>query len=104
MEKLSILVVEDDPLARKVMDAHLSGHSVEYASSKESALQKIHSASPDLCFIDLKLEKDDDYLGLELLPITKAKGIYSVVMSGHDSEAVVERAYGSGCDDFYAKG
>ncbi len=43
MEKLSILVVEDDALARKVM-------------------------------------------------------------SGHDAEAVVERAYALGCDDFYSKG
>jgi DNA-binding NtrC family response regulator len=104
MEKLSILVVEDDPLARKVMERHLSAHSVEFAHDKAAALRKLQSLKPDICFIDLDLGKDQSCSGLELIPVAAARGIYSVVMSGHDEESMVERAYALGCDDFYAKG
>jgi len=104
MAKLSILVVEDDPLARKVMQAQLAGHSVEFAIDKPSALAALASRSHDLCFIDLKLGKNDDCSGLQIIPVAASKGIYSVVMSGHDSEPYVEKAYTLGCNDFYAKG
>src|SRR6185369_3801158 len=104
MEKLSVLVVEDDALARKVMQAQLAAHDVEFAEDKPSALRKLESGKHDVCFIDLNLGKDDAQSGLDLIPVAAAKGVYSVVMSGHDSEPVVERAYQLGCDDFYAKG
>src|SRR5882724_7182552 len=99
MEKLSILVVDDDPLARKVMGMHLAAHDVEFAADKASALKKLQAGTPDLCFIDLDLGGDGDVSGLELIPVTAAKGVYSVVMSGHDGEPIVERAYALGCDD-----
>lgn len=104
MEKLSILVVEDDPLARKVMQVQLAAHDVAFAQDKHAALLQLESSRPDLCFIDLKLGEDDSHSGLELIPVAAAKGVYSIVMSGHDSEPMVERAYKLGCDDFYAKG
>jgi two-component system NtrC family response regulator len=104
MDKLTILVVEDDALSRKVMTAHLAGHTVEFAHDKAAALRKLQTLKPDICFIDLNLGDGDDCSGLELIPVTAARGIYSVVMSGQDSEPVVERAYALGCDDFYAKG
>ncbi len=104
MAKLSILVVEDDPLARKVMQSHLGGHSVEFAPDKRSALEALAARNHDLCFIDLNLGKNDDCSGLELIPVAASKGIYSVVMSGHDSETYIDKAYQLGCDDFYAKG
>ena len=104
MAKLSILVVEDDPLARKVMETQLKGHSVEFAIDKRTALEALAMGAHDLCFIDLKLGKHDDCSGLQLIPVAASKGIYSVVMSGHDSETYVEKAYSLGCNDFYAKG
>ncbi len=104
MPKLSILVVEDDPLARKIMESHLGGHSVEFAPDKRTALEALAARSHDLCFIDLKLGKNDDCSGLELIPVAASKGSYSVVMSGHDSEPYIDKAYELGCNDFYAKG
>jgi|CXWL01.1.fsa_nt_gi DNA-binding NtrC family response regulator len=104
MAKLSILVVEDDPLARKVMEAQLIGHAVEFAIDKRTALEALAAHTHDLCFIDLKLGKHDDCSGLQVIPVAASKGIYSVVMSGHDSESYVEKAYELGCNDFYAKG
>lgn len=104
MAKLSILVIEDDPLARKVMAAQIGEHAVEFAPDAASARQKLEAGNPDLCFIDLELGDGEDCAGLDLIPLAVAKGIYTVVMSGHDSEKFVERAYARGCDDFYSKG
>lgn len=104
MPRLSILVVEDDPLARKVMADHLCDHTVEFASDKDSAREKLRSNRPDLCFVDLKLGSEEGCSGLEIIPLAAARNIYTVVMSGHDADHYVEKAYGLGCNDFYAKG
>jgi len=104
MEKLSILVVEDDPLARKVMAVQLKDHAVDFASDAASGRKLLESGHHALCFLDLQLGDKDEASGMELIPLACAKGVYSVVMSGHDAEAMVERAYELGCDDFYSKG
>jgi two-component system NtrC family response regulator len=105
MRKLKILVVEDDPLARKLVEEQLREHEVDFAADLPAGRKKIGARRHDICFIDLKLNnKADDKSGLELVPLAAKAGAYCVVMSGHDSEAVVERAYELGCDDFYAKG
>ncbi|MBI4668193.1 MAG: sigma-54-dependent Fis family transcriptional regulator [Elusimicrobia bacterium] len=103
--KLSILVIEDDLLERKHIASHLKDHKVKFASDFDAAASKIKERNFDLCFIDLQLnENDDDYSGLKLIPLAISKGIYSVVMSGHDGGPTVARAHELGCHDFYAKG
>src|SRR5262245_45657157 len=102
--KLAILVVEDDALARKVMASRLTGHAVEFAADAASAKAKLSAAIPDLCFIDLDLGDGQDCSGLTVIPEAVAKGAYAVVMSAHDSDVVVDRAYALGCHDFYGKG
>lgn len=104
MRKLSVLVVEDDALSRKVLAHQLQDHQLDFAHDFPGALEKIKEGKHDLCFIDLKLGEKDDASGLKLIPLAAAKGMYSVVMSGHDSEPIVEQAYSLGCNDFYAKG
>ncbi|MDE2293443.1 MAG: sigma-54-dependent Fis family transcriptional regulator [Elusimicrobia bacterium] len=104
MPNLSILVVEDDPLARELMADELAGHRVDLAPDFETGRRKLEGGRHDLCFIDLKLGKGDTGSGLKLIPLAAAKGSYPVVMSSHDSERVVEEAYALGCRDFYAKG
>lgn len=104
MEKLSVLVVEDNPLARKVMAVQLKDHAVDFAENAAEARKLLESGRHELCFLDLELGDGAEAAGLELIPLAVARGAYSVVMSGHDGEAVVERAYALGCDDFYSKG
>lgn len=104
-EKLSILAVEDDLLEQKVIAAQLREHQIDFAVDVPAARRKLETGRYDFCFIDLQLGKDDDgYSGLSLIPIAISRKIYSVVMSGHDSEECVEKAYALGCNDFYAKG
>lgn len=104
MEKLKILVVEDDPLARKVLASHLDPHLATFAEDAQTGRRLLEDGRPDICFIDLQLGRGDTCSGLELIPIAARKGVYSVVMTGHDAEPLVDRAYALGCNDFYAKG
>lgn len=104
MAKLNILVVEDDALARKVMAAELKSHAVEFAETAAAARKKLAGGRYDVVFLDLELGPKDACSGLTLIAPAVARGAYAVVMSGHDSEDVVEKAYEQGCHDFYAKG
>ena len=104
MEKLNILVLEDDKLAQKVMSAHLAGHNVDLAGDLKTALKKIESVKYDIGFFDLMLGPDDDYSGLKAIAAAAARNIYCVVVSSSDSDETIDRAYGLGANDFYAKG
>lgn len=104
MSKLKILVVEDDPLARTVMAERLVDHAVEFAVNVEEARGRLETRPPDICFIDLDLGDGKECSGLELIPVAVSKGAYAAVMSGHDSDRFVDRAYELGCRDFCAKG
>ncbi|MBI4667640.1 MAG: sigma-54-dependent Fis family transcriptional regulator [Elusimicrobia bacterium] len=102
---ISVLVIEDDPIACKHMAVHLKDHKITFAHDFPTAKQKIKQGAYNICFIDLQLgENDDGCSGLKLIPLAVSKKIYSVVMSGHDAGPIVERAHELGCDDFYAKG
>jgi two-component system nitrogen regulation response regulator GlnG len=102
--KLKILVVEDDPLAQKILGERLTKHAVEFAGSLSEARERLEARPPDVCFIDLDLGDGRECSGLELIPAAVAKGAYAAVMSGHDSDRFVDRAYELGCRDFCAKG
>jgi len=104
MEKLDILVLEDDKLAQKVMSAHLAGQNIDLAGDLKTALKKIESGKYDIGFFDLMLGPDDDYSGLKAIAAAAARGIHCVVVSSSDSEEIIDQAYTLGANDFYAKG
>ncbi|MEA3306359.1 MAG: sigma 54-interacting transcriptional regulator [Elusimicrobiota bacterium] len=104
MDKLKILVVEDDQLAQKLMGKHLSNHNVDFADNKAAAIKKLETNNYDICFFDLMLGVKDDYSGLKLIPLAVDRGIYTVIMSSSDSDDIVDKAYDLGANDFYAKG
>lgn len=104
MEKLNVLVLEDDKLAQKVMAAHLAGHNVDLAGDLKTVLKKIEGNKYDLGFFDLMLGPDDDYSGLKAIAAAAARNVYCVVVSSSDSDETIDRAYALGANDFYAKG
>ncbi|HNW42858.1 MAG TPA: sigma-54 dependent transcriptional regulator [Elusimicrobiales bacterium] len=104
MEKLNILVVEDDKLAQKVMAAQLAAHNVDLAGDLKTALKKLETGRYDLGFFDLMLGPGDDYSGLKAIPRAVDKGLYAVVVSSSDSDEMIDKAYEAGAGDFYAKG
>jgi DNA-binding NtrC family response regulator len=102
--RIKILVVEDDALACEVIEQCLKGHEVHAVHDVLGAKKKLRQHHYDLCFVDLKLGQHDDYSGLTLIPLAIKHGAYVVVMSGKNDEAIVEKAYSLGCNDFYKKG
>lgn len=104
MDKLKILVIEDDSLAREVMAGNLAGQAVDFAADRASAERKLKAGHYDICFVDLLLGDKDDYSGLKLIPLAVSKGIYTVVMSSCDTEETISKAYALGCKEFYVKG
>ena len=104
MEKLNILVLEDDKLAQKVMAAQLGAHNVDLAGDLKTALKKLETGRYDIGFFDLMLGPDDDYSGLKAIAAAAGKGVHAVVVSSSDSDEIIDRAYELGAGDFYAKG
>ncbi|MCM2266708.1 MAG: sigma 54-interacting transcriptional regulator [Elusimicrobiales bacterium] len=104
MEKLDIFVLEDDKLAQKVMTSQLAGHNVDLAADLKTALKKLETNRYHLGFFDLMLGPSDDYSGLKAIAAAAARGVYAVVVSSSDSDAIIDRAYELGARDFYAKG
>ena len=66
MDKLRILVIDDDKLARDLMADNLNGQTVDFVGDKTAAERKLKAGHYDLCFIDLMLGENDDYSGLKL--------------------------------------
>ena len=62
MEKLSILVVEDDPLARKVMAVQLKDHAVDFAENAAAGRKLLEKGGHALCFLDLQLGDGEETL------------------------------------------
>lgn len=104
MDKLNILVVDDNPLAREVMAENLAGQAVDFAGDRPTAERKLKTGHYDICFLDLLLGDNDDYSGLKLIPLAVSKGSYPVVMSSCDTEETISKAYALGCKEFYVKG
>jgi two-component system response regulator AtoC len=83
----------------------LKDHDVLEAATYQEATEILNSEYFDLSFFDLCLKSDDnDLSGLDLVTIAKDKKIYSVVMSSHDTDTVVEEAYKKGADTYFVKG
>ena len=53
MDKLRILVIEDDKLARDILADSLTGQTVDFAGDKSTAERKLKAGHYDICFIDL---------------------------------------------------
>jgi len=104
MNKLKILVIEDDSLAQEVMAGNLVGQAVDFAADRATAERKLKTGHYDICFVDLLLGENDDYSGLKLIPLAVGKGSYTVVMSSCDTEETISKAYTLGCKEFYVKG
>jgi CheY-like chemotaxis protein len=82
-EPARVLVVEDDPELRLVLDALLSmtGYQVETAADGRAALACIHRRRPDVLLLDVRLPELD---GWQLTAALRAEGlrIPTLFMSG----------------------
>lgn len=104
MEKLNVLIVENDPhiahcLAKKLQDFC----TVEVATHKNQALFQLENTQYNVALIDLNLTHQEDLQGLSILKKAKELGLYCIVLSEVDNAKITKLAYQSGCDHFLSK-
>ena len=100
----SILIIDDDPLIRKTLSAHLASKNYEIISAEtgEDGLQKFIEFNPDLVILDIRLPDID---GLETLKSIKSqnKNASIIIMTAYDDMKTTIEAIKSGAFEYLVK-
>lgn len=99
-----ILIIDDDPDVRTVMNVLMKkrGYEVETASQREEALRKLENFRPAVVLLDVLLSGTDGReLCQEIKANEKTKNIQVMMISAHPGAAENISSYGA--DDFISK-
>ncbi len=106
MQRVPVLIVEDDPLNLKLVRLVLEDEGVEVrcAANAEQTLEALAKLSPRLILMDLQLPGTD---GLVLTRLLRAApglgGTWIVALSAHSGRSSRAAALAAGCDDYICK-
>ena len=103
MNKLLILVVEDDPSIRKLITTTLKAHENRYlsAANGQSAILEASSHNPDIVLLDLGLPDMD---GVEIIRKIRAwSNMPIIVISARSEDSDKIEALDAGADDYLTK-
>src|SRR5262245_40055424 len=103
MGATKILVIDDDPSIRTIVDKMLTqvGYEVFSASSGKEGLRQLYSAQPDLVLLDILMPEMD---GLEVLKrIRELTNIPVIMLSAVTQMDVTVRCLEMGADDYLKK-
>jgi DNA-binding response OmpR family regulator len=98
-----VLVVEDDPTLRLVIQDNLGseGYQADVAADGAGAVRQIQTATPDLIVLDLTLP---DCEGLDLLPVLQLRGrIPVIILTARSQQADKLKGLSLGADDYITK-
>lgn len=101
-----ILVVDDDPLTRKVLSVNLTeeGYTVETAENGLDGLQMLREQPFDIVLLDLLMPEMD---GFDVLKVIKAdarlRHLPVIVISGEGDLASITRCIATGAEDYIQK-
>lgn len=103
----TILAVDDDPFILKSLERYLcpEGFQVVFASSGESALDRIEKGGVDLVILDLHLPKMDGFEVCRRIKTTEGMSDVPVIMltAAYVDSVHEERGYEAGADAYMAK-
>jgi DNA-binding NarL/FixJ family response regulator len=104
-EQPKVLVVDDTPANREMLEAILSprGYTVLSAGSGDEALAKVASDRPDLVLLDIVMPRLDGYQVCKRLRGSPASSYLPVVMITASDQEERVRALEAGADDFIQK-
>ncbi|HKZ86078.1 MAG TPA: response regulator [Anaerolineae bacterium] len=103
---MNILVVEDDPDARKVLSLilKLDGFEVSTVSGGREAIDAIRAAAPDLILLDVMMPDVDGFEVCRRIRSEPAtRGIPIVMLSGKADQESVVRGLAAGANEFLSK-
>ncbi|MBC7455014.1 MAG: EAL domain-containing protein [Massilia sp.] len=102
---LRILVVDDEPTSRRLMQAVLekAGYCVGLAINGEDALRQFRASAWDLVMLDVEMPGIDGYQVCAALRAEAGDELTIVMVTGMDDMESIERAYLTGATDFIAK-
>ncbi|MGH8442019.1 MAG: response regulator, partial [Nevskiaceae bacterium] len=101
-----ILVVDDDPDIRALLGAYLSadGHYVEQSQDGAAGLEAMMRVVPDLVVTDFQMPRMDGFALFNAVRGTpKTARVPVVMLTAHNSRALMLKALGMGLDDFVGK-
>jgi diguanylate cyclase (GGDEF)-like protein len=104
--KDKILVVDDEPLLRRIIETRLGylGYTIDHASDGQEAIDKIAESRYDLILLDIMLPK---VTGIEVLKQIKNRRFNDdqkvIILSGNHNESIKLEALQLGADDFLEK-
>ncbi len=85
--KGNVYIVDDDPVMGIRLESQLSdaGYHVEYSSSADEALEKIHQTRPDIIISDVVMPRMDGYQLCKIIrKNNETKHIPVIMLSGND--------------------
>lgn len=102
-----VLVVDDDPMNRELMDTVLKrgGYDTRIAVNGSQALSFVQNTPPALILLDARM--GDDLDGFEVCSQLKSdsatQAIPIIILTASNLKADVQRAQQAGADDYYHK-
>jgi two-component system, OmpR family, response regulator len=103
-QTLSIVVVEDDHVMRRMVVDYLEEHNIRAlsASGRQEVVRNFAEGEPDLVILDLRLDQED---GLGLLREVRTRSDVPVIITTGDRRDEIDRVVGLelGADDYITK-
>jgi len=106
MANETILIVEDNPLNRKLVETVLKPHGYRLLVSVdgEEAIKVATHEGPDLVLMDMQLPKIDGYKATQILKSQpRTAHIPIVAMTAYAMAEEREKAQAAGCDGYITK-
>ncbi|MDP2751226.1 MAG: diguanylate cyclase [Rhodocyclaceae bacterium] len=106
MDKMSVLVVDDDPTTRALLKKLLTsaGHEVFVAPDGREGFRLATEKKPDLMIVDWSMPEMDGLTLIRTLRGTSlGEHIYIVMLTAHDESERLIDAFEAGADDFIGK-
>ncbi len=106
--RLSVLLVEDNPINRKLADRFLKlkGWDVIQAINGKEAIQKYRENSVDIILMDIQMPEMDGYeaaVKIRELEVESGKHVPIIALTAHALDSYMKKSYSSGMDDYLTK-